>query len=178
MKWKAAAIGGWLPSRADFVPERMGKDYPNCLLIEIASDLPRSRVIHAGEIVAGSASDGVTDQASLSEYPANSLPRLATAKIGAVLTKRAPITFGGTGVRDATAVLYRAVLVPLADDGKTITHVLAAINFKEISVVEEYSDEVEPKPADTVSAYMAFSSRRLVFAPSAATRKAAGAKLR
>lgn len=171
-KWKAAAAGGRLPSVADFAPQVLGKDYPNCLLIKIDPDLPSSRVIHAGEIIATGL--GLGGEASISDYPANSLLRLATPKIGAMLNKRAPITFGGTGVRDSAAVLYRAILLPLSDDGETITHVLGAINFKEISVVEEYSDETEQRPVDTVSSYIAFSSRRLVFAPSASTKKAVG----
>lgn len=169
-KWKTAAVGGRFPSAAYFTPETLGKDYPNCVLIKVEADLPSSRVIHAGEIAAGGLD--LPDESPISDYPANSLVRLATAKIAALLTKRAPITFGGTGVHDTAAVLYRTILLPLADEGETITHVLGAINFKEISAVEEYPDEPEPKPVNTVSSYIAFSSRRLVFAPSASAKKA------
>ena len=70
-------------------------------------------------------------------------------------------------------MLYRAILLPLSGDGETIDHVIGAINFKEISAVEEYSDEPMPAPpkADAVSSFIAFSSRRMSFAPAIAKNR-------
>jgi hypothetical protein len=172
-KWKTLAQDGRLPRRAEVVPETFGKDYPNCLLIELAPDLTSSHVLYVGDVLLP---DGPPEaRPLLSDHPENSLLRLATAKISAVVAKRAPVTFGGTGVRNVTAILYRAILLPLSDDGETIDHVIGAINFKEISAVEEYSDQprLPPSPvsaADAVTSYLAFSSRRVAFAPSAARR--------
>jgi hypothetical protein len=168
-KWKALARDGRLPRHADLVPEAFGADCPNCLLIEIAPDLPASRPVYIGKLLGGGgwASE---NPPPLSDHPDASLIHLATAKLGAMVARRAPITFGGTGVREATAVLYRAILLPLSDDGQRIDHAVGAINFKEISAVEEYSDAPKAPPIDAVSSFIAFSSRRVAFAPSAARR--------
>lgn len=166
-KWKALAQDGHLPRHADLVPEAFGADCPNCLLLEVAADVSASRPVYIGKLLGGGgwAPD---NPLTLSAYPDASLIHLATGKLAAMVARQAPITFGGTGVREAAAVLYRAILLPLSDDGRRIDHAVGAINFKEVSAVEEYSDEPTPRPMDAVSSFIAFNSRRIKFAPSAA----------
>lgn len=173
-KWKALAQQGRLPRHADLVPETFGTDCPHCLLIEIAPDVAQSRPVYIGQELGGGG--WMPDNShSLADYPDAPLIHLATAKIGAMVARRAPITFGGTGVRKAAAVLYRAILLPLSDDGERIDHAIGAINFKEVSAVEEYADEPAAQPLDAVSSFIAFSSRRVAFAPSARRPQAAAA---
>jgi hypothetical protein len=168
-KWKALAHEGRLPRHAELVPDAFGADCPNCVLIEIAADLAASRPVYIGAGLGGGGWVPDNPQ-TLSDYPDASLIHLASAKLGAMVARRAPITFGGTGVREASAVLYRAILLPLSDDGRRIDHAIGAINFKEVSAVEEYSDEPTAAPVDAVSSFIAFSSRRVAFAPSAGRR--------
>jgi hypothetical protein len=175
VKWKALSQQGALPRRRDLVPEGFGADCPRCLMIEMAPELSQSRPIFIGRELGGGG--WAPDNPSiLADYPENSAVALATNKLKAVIAKQAPITFGGTGVLGSTAVLYRAILLPLSDDGDRIDHVIGGVNFKEISAVEEYGDEAVPAAtarADVVASYLAFSSRRVAFAPSAAKRTAA-----
>jgi hypothetical protein len=173
-KWSAFSRDRRLPRQADLDLSVFGKDTANCLVIALAADIGAAKLLHVGEILRNDAWSAERQQ-SVSDYPANSLVRLASAKIAAVLAKRGPVVFGGTGVRDVSAILYRAILLPLSDDGETIDHVIGAINFKEISAVEEYSEQpaappqAQPSPAES---YIAFSSRRVAFSPSAAKRPA------
>jgi hypothetical protein len=169
-KWSALSRDGRLPRHADLDLSAFGKDAANCVVIATTgADIAGATLIHVGELLRGD--DWSPDRRqTVADYPANSLLHLTAAKVAAVIAKRGPVVFGGTGVRDVSAILYRAILLPLSDDGETIDHVIGAINFKEISAVEEYSEQPAPPPADAVSSYMAFSGRRVAFAPSAARR--------
>lgn len=164
--WSALSRDGRLPRHADLNPARFGKDMANMAIVVLAAEPGAAKLLYVGEILRND--DWSPDiMQTLGDYPSNSLLGLAAAKIPAVLAKRGPVTFGGTGVNGTAAILYRAILLPFSDDGETIGHVVAAINFREITAVEEYTEVEMPPAPDKVSAAIAFSSRRLSFAPSA-----------
>ncbi|MGH7073919.1 MAG: hypothetical protein ACREFD_06930 [Stellaceae bacterium] len=171
LKWKALAGERHLPRRTDLVPDSLGMDCPNCVLVALAEEFDDSCVLYAGDLLRRDIWSPDRPVA-LADFPRNSLLRLATAKIPKVIERRAPITFGGTGVRDAAAILYRAILLPLSEDGERVDHVLGAISCKDITETEEYPEAERPSPlkADPVAAYIAFSSRRVSFAPAAARK--------
>lgn len=169
-KWTDLSRDGQLPRHADLNPASFGKDLSNIAIIELSAEPGAAKLLYVGDILRndGWSAGGVQ---TVAHYAPNSLLGLAAAKIPAVLAKRAPVTFGGTGVNGVSAILYRAILLPFSDDGETIGHVVAAINFREITAVQEYSEVEMPRaPVDKVSAAIAFSSRRLSFAPSAAKK--------
>ncbi|HEY5208586.1 MAG TPA: hypothetical protein VIJ78_11210 [Pseudolabrys sp.] len=170
--WKTVSQAKGLPRRADLRPETFGADAPHCFYLALDAALPQSRLLYVGDRLRPAVWAPETHR-RLTDYLENSLVRLTAAKIPAALAKGGPISFGGTGVRDVTAILYRAILLPLADDGETIDCFVGAINFRDISAVQEYGEEPMPPPPaapDRVEAYIAFSSRRVTFAPSVAKK--------
>ena|SRR5665213_2578754 len=170
--WKTVSQGRGLPRRTDLRPETFGPDAPHCFYLALDAVLPQSRLMYVGDRLRPATWSPETHR-QLAAFPENSLVRLTAAKIPAALAKGGPISFGGTGVRDVTAILYRAILLPLADDGETIDCVVGAINFRDISAVQEYAEEPTAPPptaADRVESYIAFSSRRVTFAPSVAKK--------
>lgn len=172
--WNALPREGDFPSASTLPQDAFGKDCPNCVLVATDKVLVRSRVLYAGETLRNPAWSPDEPQVLL-DYAEGSLVRLAAAKIPAVIAKRGPITFGGTGSHDDKAMLYRAILLPLSEDGAEIDHVIGAINFRTLAGTEDYPVE-EPGPpvtretSDKVSAYLAFSSRRVSFAPAVAKK--------
>jgi hypothetical protein len=173
--WTALPREGDFPRCSGLTSDTFGTDCPDCLLIAIDPEPTRSRILCLGEHLRNADWSADTSQC-LGDYAEGSLLRLATAKIPAVAAKRAPITFGGNGARHDKPILYRAILLPLSEDGQTIDHVLGAINFREMAVVEEYpleepAPQVTPETMDKVSSYLAFSSRKVSFAPTAPKRK-------
>jgi hypothetical protein len=173
-KWTAISQGERMPRRAEIVPEAFGDDWRYCTLIALDPTLTRSRLAYVGDIMRNKSRAADMPQI-MNDYADGSLLRLAAAKIPAMLAKRGPITFGGTGAHDNKAMLYRAVLLPVSEDNATIGHVLGAINYRDISATQEFAmDEPtgvavpEPAKVDPVSSFIAFSSRRTVFAASVA----------
>ncbi len=172
-RWSTLSQDGRLPRFDDLNIDMFGKDLPNCLTVELAAEIDESELIYIGSALRNDewTPDG---RQVLSDYPANSLVYLAAAKITAMMAKRRPIVFGGTGVRDIDAILYHAILLPMSDNRNHITHLVGAINFRQITAVEEYSDvAMAERPLEQLTPaerLIAFSSRRMTFAPSTAKK--------
>lgn len=164
-KWTALANGQPMPRLTDITPELFGEDWHHCILIVLNGVPSRSRLAHVGEAVGAGHRRSDTVEI-ISDYSERSLLRLATAKIPAMLAKSGPITFGGTGAIHHRAMLYRAILLPLSNGDDTISHVLGAISYRNASATQDLSN-----PQDPVSAFIAFSSRRMIFAPEVAKHR-------
>ena len=69
----------------------------------------------------------------VSDAPANTLPAVSVAYIDEVLAKGVPISRGGEFYKaDGTKVLYRSIILPMSDDGETISGLLGAANCREV----------------------------------------------
>ena len=56
--------------------------------------------------------------------------------IGKVIEKQVPISRGGEFLKpDGIKVLYRAIILPMSDDGATISGLLGAANCRELPEV-------------------------------------------
>jgi hypothetical protein len=177
-KWTAITEGQRMPSRAEIAPEVFGDDWRFCTLIALDPVLTRSRLAYVGDIMRGTDWSEKGPQV-LSDFADGSLLRLTAAKVPAMMAKRGPISFGGTGAHDNKAMLYRAILLPVSENNSTIDHILGAINVRDISATKDESlDEPtgiavpEPAKPDPVATAIAFASRRMSFAPSVARKPA------
>jgi hypothetical protein len=139
-KWQALLLNSRFPRRVQLAPDSFGGDWSSCMLLRLEDAVLRSRLIYVGEELRKASGTTTQERVALSDYPDGCLLRLANAKISAVFAKAGPITFGGTGMSNDTAILYRAVLLPLSDDGRHIDHVLGAVNYREISVEKEATE--------------------------------------
>ena len=162
-KWTALADGQPMPRLTDITPEAFGDDWRHCILIQLNGVPSRSRLAHVGEAVgAGHRKSDMVE--IISDYSERSLLRLATAKIQAMLTKKGPITFGGTGAINYKPILYRAILLPIVSDDGSVTHALGAINYRVATATDALFDAKDP-----VSSFIAFASRRMIFAPTSSS---------
>ncbi len=72
----------------------------------------------------------------ISEVPANTLAAKSVSYYREVIEMGVPISRGGEFVKsDWTKVLYRSVILPMSDDGATISGLLGAANCRELAEV-------------------------------------------
>lgn len=119
-----------MPAHRDVDFAAMGEDADYCVMLTIAGD--------HGTVVLSSIGrqlrpDGWRDVTGglLADCPAGEALATIGQHLKQTLERRAPVSHGGHFTVRGTEVLGRAILVPLSDDGVTITHVLAGANFKD-----------------------------------------------
>lgn len=70
---------------------------------------------------------------ALSDVPASSLIEHAAAYYQEILDRGVPISRGGEFVKyDGMKVLYRSIILPMSDDGTTVSGLLGAANCREV----------------------------------------------
>lgn len=119
-------------------PEAIGDDWPACCLIRVAEPLSRSAIVYAGGDVLP---DGLpkAESSTVADLPAEVLLHHALSFLDRALDKQVPISLGGEAALPSGALLYRSILLPLSDDGRTIDHLLGAANWRPVAA--------DPEPA-------------------------------
>jgi hypothetical protein len=140
--WKTLAIEGF-PSRAQIDPTAFGADWGQCLMIDIAAELRRSRFSHVG-IALRDASWPTFDRQSVAECLEGSLLELVTRHVPRLLQANKPVNAGGPAVHEETNILYRTILLPLSESGHHIDGVLAAVGYREIAATADLSVDIRP----------------------------------
>jgi hypothetical protein len=128
-RWQEIAEEGQFPRRSQIGPHVFGEDWAYCFVVDLDSNLSRSRLAYVGETIRDPAWPSDM-QPHVGDCQDGTLLKFAVTRIPALLKRRAPINFGGYEVRGDGHVVYRSILLPLAEDGHTIDGVLAAINHR------------------------------------------------
>ncbi len=135
-RWRSLCRGSTLPRRSQIDPQLFGQDWANCLLIDIDPRLERSRFAAVGENLRDP-NWPTLERQSLAECQESTLLYVATSYAGRVLAKGVPISIGGIGIHLGLPIVYRSILLPLAEGEGRIDGMLGAANFREIPVTEE-----------------------------------------
>jgi hypothetical protein len=123
--WHALCEGRTFPSLKDLDPERIGDDWRWSFILETGDhrDFPNFRYLgpelakFSGVFLAGQ--DDFT----------TTLLDVATHKLDRVFREGCPLLMEDVVTRfDGQRLMFRAVLLPLSDDGETINYVLGAAN--------------------------------------------------
>lgn len=148
--WRSLCRDGALPRRSQIDPHLFGQDWASCLLIDIDPKLDHSRFAYVGETLRDP-SWPTLDRQSLAECQEGTLLYVASSYAGRVLAKGMPISTGGVGIHQGEPIVYRSILLPLAESGERIDGMLGAANFREIPVTEE----IHPRQEHRVEAPLA-----------------------
>jgi hypothetical protein len=135
-RWRSLCRGSALPRRSQIDPQLFGPDWANCLLIDIDPRLERSRFAAVGENLRDP-NWPTLERQSLAECQESTLLYVATSFAARVLAKGVPISIGGVGIHLGQPIVYRSILLPLAESEGRIDGMLGAANFREIPVTEE-----------------------------------------
>ena len=131
--WRDIGGAEKLPAMADVDTSAIQDMWPHCALLDVTGHERDPLIRYIGEGLANGCDGGLQGQA-LSATPAGTLAAHAMSYYAQVLVKQVPITFGGEFLdRDGGKVLYRSIILPLADDGATIDRLLCAANCRVVA---------------------------------------------
>ena len=128
--WRAACRDGRYPSSAGMAAQRVAEIWDHSFVLDLTDPAARPVFREAGPAYAAHADipliDLPADRAPAATLVANSL-----CCLNEVLRKRAPVSHGGS-FRDRAGddVLFRTILLPLSDDGASMTALLGAANCR------------------------------------------------
>lgn len=126
--WAACLNGRFCPAPGDL--DRPCIEDAHSVLIEMLDGAPILK--RAGKMLLDSA--GAEDLPRLSDLPPTSFLALLVAHYRQVLVSREPVAFTGEHVTPSgQASLYRAILLPLSSDGRSVDHILGTINWREFA---------------------------------------------
>ena len=130
--WRTLCNDRDYPSFFEVDPSAIPDMWENCFVLEIFGDGDEPRFRAMGEKLATYVDFSLIDQ-PLSAAPEKSLPGVAVSFLEEVLRKGVPISRGDEFLKDdGTKVLYRSILLPVSDDGTTISGILGAVNCREV----------------------------------------------
>jgi len=136
LHWTEIAGDRRIPRRGDVDRLLLHDDWPHCLMVEIDDVLDRSRFVVIGDDLRPSPTESLEGR-PIAECPTDTLLSMAISYVDRVIAMRMPVTRGGTATHLGVPILYRAVLLPLSEDGQRIDHVFGAANCREISVAPD-----------------------------------------
>ena len=119
------------PSFADVDPASISDMWQWAFVIEVVGHEADPVFRHVGDGLVGFAETPLTG-VKLSAAPRDSLVSHAVSYVQAVIAKGVPISRGGEFMRENARVLYRSILLPMSDDGTTISGLLGAANCREV----------------------------------------------
>lgn len=129
--WRDIRGDDGFPTFADVNPAMIPDLWPYCFVLETigTEDDPIFRAV--GDEIA-KYFPGVIVGRQVSEIGKESLFSVTVDYLDQVFDKRAPISHGGEFYQDdGTKILYRSIVLPMSDDGETISGLLCAANCRE-----------------------------------------------
>ncbi len=131
--WRGLGDIDRLPSGAAIDAKDIPDMWPHCVMLDVAGKETDPEISFVGTTLAECAGADLAGQ-RLSQAPADTLISKGLSYYGQVLVKKVPITFGGEFVdRRGVKILYRSIILPLAEDGAIINRLLGAANCREVT---------------------------------------------
>lgn len=131
--WRTAKGEASFPSAAKLDEATMPELYPYCIMLDVRPNPSDPIVVAAGRTISSFADAALTGLV-VSRFERNTLPAQAVTYLSEVLRKAVPISRGGSFAdKRGVTILYRSIVLPLAEDGETITGLIAAANCREVA---------------------------------------------
>ena len=130
--WRELGGGDGFPSFSDVDPADMADIWPSCFVLEVAGHRDDPIFRAAGDGYVRSAGTELIDR-RISELPKDTLAERSTTYFREVIERAVPVSRGGEFVTgDGITIVYRSVILPMSDDGKTVSGLLGAANCREV----------------------------------------------
>ncbi|HEY3917657.1 MAG TPA: hypothetical protein VGL83_07675 [Stellaceae bacterium] len=144
--WRSLCQGTTLPRRAQIDPLLFGADWANCLLLDIDPKIDRSRLAFVGDNLRDPSWPPL-DRQMMSECEDGTLLQATLASAARVIAKGVPISTAGLVPQEGESIVYRSILLPLAESSGRIDGLLGGASFRLIAVEEEVHPIEEPRAA-------------------------------
>lgn len=134
--WRELRGDGNLPSFDDLDPARIPDIWEHAFVLDIfgCADDPVFRAV--GATFAAHA-PGPLEDTRVSEAPRDTLVEMSVEYVQEAIAREVPISRGGEFIKpDGVKVLYRSIIVPMSDDGETVSGLFGAANCREIAAGE------------------------------------------
>jgi hypothetical protein len=119
-RWKELELRGRIPQRDEVDRFLQGEDGPNCLLIAVGWSIERSHIVVIGVNLAAAL------------CPTDTLASELMSRVPQVVSSRRGLIIDGSATLRGVGIVYRAVLLPLSEDGNTIDHIFGATNYRSL----------------------------------------------
>jgi len=131
--WRGLSEDGVLPSFAAIDPSAMKDMWESCFVLDAVGHEADPVFRTVGAAFAEHSPIDLIDR-RVSEARANTLVHASVSYIHEVICKGVPISRGGEFYKaDGVKVLYRSIVLPMSDDGETISGLLCAANCREVT---------------------------------------------
>jgi hypothetical protein len=133
--WTTWSATKRFPSKDDIDVSLLGDDGEYCMLVQLAAELDQSVFVAVGENLLrhGDSLDG----RPIAACPKGTLLGTMLRYLPRFRPDGGPLSIAGSATHLDEPVLFRSILLPLADDGTSIDHVLGAANFRTLRRGEE-----------------------------------------
>ena len=128
--WTETVHAQGFPRHAEIDPWMLGDDWENCLLIAVEEPVELSHFVSVAKNLAMALCSGTSLVGLLMSH----LPRVLSERRGLIVE-------GGATLR-GMRILHRSALLPLSEDGVTISHVLGAASYRPLAADEAWKGEV------------------------------------
>lgn len=132
--WQALRGDRDMPSLAQVDFSNLGEDGGHCLVLAVEAGVGKALLTRLGDELAGEgwvAAPGTPAAA----FPADEAVAQIRAHLAEAVARKIPVSRGGYFQVAGRRVQGRVVLLPLSEDGATVSHVLGGVNFKPAPVV-------------------------------------------
>ena len=159
--WASLLRGREFPAPGEIKPEEIEDFGPNSVILDFSGNRDNPVLRFVGDRLRAECElDG--QDIGFEAVPARSLLSRLTDHYFEIIANRAPIGFEAEFTsRRGNNTMYRGILMPLSDDGRTIDHIYGVINWKELADADiEASLQLEAglienaPPADELEARM------------------------
>jgi len=130
--WRDWCGDALYPSFTQVDPSRMAEIWDHSFVLDVVGHEENPIVRMVGSEFQSYLPRSVRDCA-LSDAPAGSLIEHAASYYQEILDRGVPISRGGEFIKyDGMKVLYRSIILPMSDDGTSVSGLLGAANCREV----------------------------------------------
>ncbi len=134
--WRSLTDDGGFPSFANFDPAAVPDMWDHAFVLDVAGRFADPLFRITGDAFAAYSPISLTDL-PVSQAPRDTVVEKSVKYFQEVLHKQVPITRGGEFLKPGgIRVLYRSIILPMSDDGETVSGLLGAANCREDKVEE------------------------------------------
>jgi hypothetical protein len=131
-QWREWCGDGQYPTFVNVNPAQIAEIWDYCFVLDFIEFEDDPVVRRVGDRLQGYLPAPVRN-CQLPDVPANSLIEQAAPYYQEILDRSVPISRGGEFVKyDGMKVLYRSIILPMSDDGITVSGLLGAANCREV----------------------------------------------